>query len=92
MRSTHSQWVKHIEDWKICGLTQAEYCRRKDLKQHVFTYWKKRLLERADRGSPFVQLPAVTAPPPLLELRVTESGKLEIRFNVSFAWTGSFFS
>ena len=33
-------WKNHIETWKNSGLTQAEYCRRHDLKKTRFTYWK----------------------------------------------------
>ena len=35
-------WKKHLEIWQETGLTQAEYCRRNNLKQHQLVYWKKR--------------------------------------------------
>jgi hypothetical protein len=33
-------WKTHIKTWKNSGLSQAEYCRRNDLKKTRFTYWK----------------------------------------------------
>lgn len=38
-------WKQHIESWQETGLTQAEYCRRNNLKHHQLVYWKKRFLK-----------------------------------------------
>ena len=38
-------WKQHIESWQETGLTQAEYCRRHNLKHHQLVYWKKRFLK-----------------------------------------------
>jgi hypothetical protein len=38
-------WKQHIDSWQQTGLSQAEYCRRHNLKDHQLTYWKKRFLK-----------------------------------------------
>ena len=38
-------WMQHIDSWQETGLSQAEYCRRHNLKDHQLTYWKKRFLK-----------------------------------------------
>ncbi len=38
-------WRQHIDSWQQTGLTQAEYCRRHNLKHHQLVYWKKRFLK-----------------------------------------------
>ncbi len=38
-------WKQHIESWQETGLTQAEYCRRHNLKHYQLVYWKKRFLK-----------------------------------------------
>jgi len=35
-------WKQQIEHWKESGLTQTEFCRLHNLKNHQLTYWKKR--------------------------------------------------
>ncbi len=34
-------WESHIKQWKASGETQSGYCRQKQLKPHLFTYWKQ---------------------------------------------------
>lgn len=41
-------WTSHINAWKSSGLTQAKYCRQKDLIRHQFTYWKCKLEKKVD--------------------------------------------
>jgi hypothetical protein len=38
-------WKQHIDSWQETGLTQAEYCRRNNLKHHQLVYWKKRFFK-----------------------------------------------
>ena len=38
-------WKQQVEQWQQTGLTQAEYCRRNNLKHHQLVYWKKRYLK-----------------------------------------------
>ena len=48
-------WKQHIGSWQETGLTQAEYCRRHNLKHHQLVYWKKRFLH-SEAGVSFVSL------------------------------------
>jgi len=36
-------WKKQIQSWRESGLTQAEYCRRNQLRKFQLIYWKKKL-------------------------------------------------
>jgi hypothetical protein len=35
-------WEQHIRNWKESGLAQSEYCRRHNLRENQFTYWKRK--------------------------------------------------
>jgi len=41
------RFEQHVRRWRSSGLTQAEYCRRNDLKWSTFHYWRKRLATSA---------------------------------------------
>jgi len=45
LEQKRSFWKQHIDNWQETGLTQAEYCRRNNLKHHQLVYWKKRFLK-----------------------------------------------
>jgi hypothetical protein len=45
LEQKRSYWRHHIDSWQQTGLTQAEYCRRHNLKHHQLVYWKKRFLK-----------------------------------------------
>lgn len=40
------QFEAHIKRWHSSGLSQAEYCRRNELKWSTFQYWRRRLATR----------------------------------------------
>jgi hypothetical protein len=42
LEQKRTYWRQHIEHWQQTGLTQAEYCRRHNLKHYQLVYWKKR--------------------------------------------------
>jgi len=50
------QFQEHIRQWRSSGMTQAEYCRRNELKWSTFHYWRKRLQEKATAVT-LVQVP-----------------------------------
>jgi len=50
------QFEEHMRRWRSSGLTQAEYCRRNELKWSTFNYWRKRLAASATTVS-LVQVP-----------------------------------
>lgn len=41
-------WKNHVMTQPSSGLSQAEYCRRHDLKSFHFSYYKKKLGPRSD--------------------------------------------
>ena len=45
LEQKRAYWKQHIDSWQQTGLTQAEYCRRHNLKHHQLVYWKKRFLK-----------------------------------------------
>ena len=45
LEQKRTYWKQHIESWQETGLTQAEYCRRHNLKHYQLVYWKKRFLK-----------------------------------------------
>jgi hypothetical protein len=49
-------WENHIQAWQQSGLSQAEYCRRNDLKNHRWWYWRKRISYPSDTDVTFVPL------------------------------------
>ena len=44
-------WKQQIEHWKESGLTQIEFCRLRNLKNHQLTYWKKRFHSKQEQVS-----------------------------------------
>jgi hypothetical protein len=80
-----SYWKQHIENWQETGLTQAEYCRRHNLKHHQLVYWKKRFLKTETSASfvplkleDLLDLPAQFDHAPLT-LVINDQFKIEIR-------------
>lgn len=47
-----SYWHNHFESLENSGLSQAEYCRRHDLKYCLFHYWKRKLRKPCQSGAP----------------------------------------
>lgn len=56
-RQKRGLWKKHIEKWEESNLTQAEYCRRYNLKIKSFGYWKGRIQKTEPSEVQFCQLP-----------------------------------
>ena len=56
-------WKGHIQECSRSGSSQAEYCRRYKLSPKSFTYWKRRLREKASvRFVPVQIKPALKIP------------------------------
>ncbi len=49
-------WRKTLEDWQASGLSQAEFCREKALKENSFSSWKK-VIEKRDREKELKTVP-----------------------------------
>ena len=85
LEQKRSYWKQHIDSWQETGLTQAEYCRRHNLKHHQLVYWKKRFLKTATDIS-FVpikleDLQDIPAPPEIASssLAINNHFKIEIK-------------
>lgn len=49
-------WQQHINPWRDSGLSQVEFCRQHNIKQHNLHYWRKRLTSLADKPNNFVPI------------------------------------
>lgn len=64
LEQKRSYWKQQIEQWQQTGLTQAEYCRRNNLKHHQLVYWKRHYLKtQTDVSFAAVQLEDLLAIP-----------------------------
>jgi len=50
-------WQAHVQAWGKSGLSQNDYCRRNQLKNNQFGYWKKKLTEQLERAVSFIPVP-----------------------------------
>jgi hypothetical protein len=83
-------WSSHIERWQESGLSQSDYCRENDLKDHQFVYWKKRIIQAEETAVRFVSLnldPLTNKQPlqgPGCTLRLVVSNGLKIEVEAGF--------
>jgi hypothetical protein len=68
-------WKTHLESWKNSGLSQAEYCKRNNLKPVTFSYWKCRQKNEANQSSGFV---AVNIPKTIAKSKYNASDSFRI--------------
>ena len=81
-------WSSHIERWQESGSSQTEYCKEHGLKDHQFTYWKKRIVQTETEGK-FVSLNLSSftnqqPPQPGCPLRVVVSSGLKVEVEAGF--------
>ena len=50
-------WRDRLAAWKRSGESQAEFCRRHNLRTHRFTYWKRRITEEGSESLALVEVP-----------------------------------
>jgi len=51
-------WEAHVRAWQKSGLSQNEYCRRSEISNGQFCYWKRVLCKNPDKSSSaFVPVP-----------------------------------
>ena len=71
-------WQRHIEQWSQSGLSQATYCRERNLKIKSFTYFKSRL-KKKNLPVQFVQVPVEPVQlPSFLKLKIGSSFQIDI--------------
>jgi hypothetical protein len=70
-------WEKHLTQWRESGSSQAEYCRKNNLKEHAFSNQKcKRINKTAPKGNTSTGFIQVKLPPNNIE-----PATLTLRFN-----------
>jgi hypothetical protein len=50
-------WQAHVKAMTQSGLSRAEYCRRRDLSYHAFTYWQRKLAKPSNNPITLVPVP-----------------------------------
>jgi hypothetical protein len=55
-RAKREFWDNHIQAWQQSGLTQIDYCRQNNLKNHQWCYWRRKILKPSDTDVTFVPL------------------------------------
>ena len=44
MSEARDQWLATIKEWEASNITQADFCRERDIKKVTFGYWRKRFI------------------------------------------------
>ena len=88
LEQKRSYWKQHIESWQSSGSTQTAYCIQHELKNHQFSYWKKRFVQ-TDTGITFVPVKIRGDKPALPDryshsLRLIVNGDLQIEIKPDF--------
>ena len=81
-------WRSHIERWQESGASQTEYCKEHGLKDHQFTYWKKRIVQ-TETAAKFVSLNLSSftnkqPSQPVSGIRVVVSNGLKVEVEAGF--------
>ena len=88
LEQKRSFWKQHIDSWQESELTQAEYCRRHNLKHHQLVYWKRRF-SHSETGVSFVPLKLedfldTTAPPDRASLCLVINNHFKVEIRAGF--------
>ena len=49
-------WKRHVENWRLSNLSQAQYCRCHGLSPRSFSYWKNRIEASSPEAHALVEL------------------------------------
>jgi hypothetical protein len=57
-KSTQAFWQQHVSQWQKSALSQAQYCKKHDLKAHSLSFHKRKLETRReeDASSGFIKV------------------------------------
>jgi len=83
-------WRTHISSWRASRVSQAEYCRRHELKFHQFVYWRRKFTPKPSGPISLVQVSAAAVEratgfvPPPAALRVALAPDLCIEVFAGF--------
>ena len=88
LEQKRSYWKQQIEQWQQTGLSQAEYCRRNNLKHHQLAYWRKRCLKTESAVSfaavHLEDLLDIPAPPNQASLAVVIDNQFKVEVTEGF--------
>jgi hypothetical protein len=82
-----TDWINHIEAWQRSGLTQAAYCRGRDLNYHTFSARLSDYRKSHKNSLPTlipVQIPVSAGE--VIVLRLDRSPRLELPTSISASW------
>jgi hypothetical protein len=79
-------WKTHITSWQASRVSQAEYCRRHELKLHHFVYWRRKFIPKPYVPVSLVQVPTAAvaratgyaSPPAALRVAVAPDLCIEV--------------
>jgi len=79
-------WKTHIASWQASRVSQAEYCRRHELKLHHFVYWRRKFIPKPYVPVSLVQVPTAAvaratgyaSPPAALRVAVAPDLCIEV--------------
>ena len=71
-------WLRYVSEWKTSNLSQAEFCRQKNLHPAKFSYWKTQLDKKEN---PPTKKPLVFSP---ISLVSTEVSQKTIELNLPY--------
>ena len=77
--SLFQHWQQHIDAWQQAGGSQAQYCRKHELDQSHFSYWKRKLAKKKQlnqtqltvRPARFAQVQVASLPEPTSSLSIS---------------------
>ena len=67
-RDPREYWRRHLAGCRRSGLKYAEYCRRHELTESAFGYWRKKLSAESEEKSEFIELKVSTGDPVGIEI------------------------
>ena len=65
------KWSAIIVERQTSGLNVREFCRERNIKEHIYYYWLKRIREAACKSMPTASVP-VFAPVTLSEVKIPD--------------------
>ena len=71
-------WLRYVSEWKTSNLSQAEFCRQKNLHPGSFSYWKRQVDKEENPPS---NNPPVFSP---ISLVSTETSHKTIELNLPY--------
>ena len=71
-------WLRYVSEWKTLNLSQAEFCRQKNLHPSSFSYWKRQVDKKEN---PPTISPPVFSP---ISLVPTEVSRKIIEINLPY--------